>query len=54
MKRVLVTGGTGRLGRVVVRRLLAAGHEVRVVSRRARPAGEAHAFTSMRFDLRQA
>jgi nucleoside-diphosphate-sugar epimerase len=25
MKRVLVTGGTGRLGRVVVRRLLAAG-----------------------------
>jgi len=30
------------------------GHEVRVVSRRARPAGEARAFTSMRFDLRQA
>jgi nucleoside-diphosphate-sugar epimerase len=54
MKRVLVTGGTGTLGRVVVRRLLAAGHEVRVVSRRARPAGEARAYTSMRFDLRQA
>lgn len=33
---ILVTGGTGVLGRVVVRRLLAAGHEVRVMSRRPR------------------
>jgi len=31
--RVLVTGGTGRLGRSVVERLLVAGHEVRVLSR---------------------
>jgi uncharacterized protein YbjT (DUF2867 family) len=31
--KVLVTGGTGLLGRSVVGRLLAAGHEVRVLSR---------------------
>lgn len=37
---ILVTGGTGTLGRVVVQRLLDAGREVRVLSRRAR-AGEA-------------
>jgi uncharacterized protein YbjT (DUF2867 family) len=29
----LVTGGTGTLGRRVVPRLLAAGHDVRVLSR---------------------
>jgi uncharacterized protein YbjT (DUF2867 family) len=34
---ILVTGGTGALGRHVVRRALEAGHEVRVVSRRPRP-----------------
>lgn len=32
-KRILVTGGTGRLGRVFVPRLLAAGHDVRVLTR---------------------
>lgn len=31
---VLVTGGTGRLGSLVVARLLASGHSVRVLSRR--------------------
>jgi nucleoside-diphosphate-sugar epimerase len=36
---ILVTGGGGILGRSVVGRLLAAGHEVRVLSRRPRPAG---------------
>lgn len=36
---VLVTGGTGALGRQVVRKLLDDGREVRVLSRRARPAG---------------
>ncbi|GAA0540830.1 epimerase [Saccharopolyspora subtropica] len=37
-KTILVTGGTGTLGRVVVQRLLDAGREVRVLSRRPRPA----------------
>lgn len=35
--RVLVTGGTGALGRVVVERLLDDGHDVTVASRRTRP-----------------
>jgi uncharacterized protein YbjT (DUF2867 family) len=35
--RVLVTGGTGSLGREAVPRLIAAGYTVRVQSRRARP-----------------
>ena len=34
--RVLVTGGTGQLGREVVRAAVAAGHAVRVLSRRPR------------------
>lgn len=34
--RVLVTGGTGRLGRALVPRLLDAGHDVRVLTRRDR------------------
>ena len=33
---ILVTGGTGTLGRLVVPRLRDAGHDVRVLSRRAR------------------
>jgi uncharacterized protein YbjT (DUF2867 family) len=36
----LVTGGTGTLGRRVVPRLLAAGHDVRVLSRRAHEAAD--------------
>jgi len=36
---VLVTGGTGRLGRLVVSELVARGHDVRVLSRRAPSAG---------------
>lgn len=35
MRRILVTGGTGTLGSLVVPRLVAAGEEVRVLSRRA-------------------
>jgi uncharacterized protein YbjT (DUF2867 family) len=35
---ILITGGSGTLGRAVVERLLAAGHAVRVLSRRPRPA----------------
>lgn len=37
MKTVLVTGGTGGLGRPTVARLRAAGHEVRILSRRPGP-----------------
>jgi uncharacterized protein YbjT (DUF2867 family) len=37
---VLVTGGTGTLGRQVVPRLRAAGREVRVLSRHSREAGD--------------
>jgi uncharacterized protein YbjT (DUF2867 family) len=39
MGQILVTGGTGTLGRVVVEDLLAEGSEVRVLSRRPPPAG---------------
>jgi Predicted nucleoside-diphosphate-sugar epimerases len=35
MTRILVTGGTGTLGRLVTERLRADGHEVRVLSRHA-------------------
>ncbi|MEV7241352.1 NAD(P)H-binding protein [Streptomyces sp. NPDC093248] len=37
MTTILVTGGTGTLGRLVSERLRADGHEVRVLSRGARP-----------------
>ncbi|MFC3998953.1 SDR family oxidoreductase [Nocardiopsis sediminis] len=57
MKRtILVTGGTGTVGRPVVERLFAQGHDVRVLSRRARPgggaAGEAGDPAYMAVDLR--
>ncbi len=52
MKPILVTGGTGTLGREVVARLLDAGQKVRVVSRRARPAGGPAPLTAMAVDLR--
>ncbi len=37
---ILVTGGTGTLGRAVVEQALAAGHEARVLSRRQPPSAE--------------
>ena len=37
MQRVLVTGGTGTLGRAVVDTLVKSGYTVRVLSRQARP-----------------
>ncbi|MFJ8108474.1 SDR family oxidoreductase [Streptomyces sp. NPDC096132] len=37
MTTILVTGGTGTLGRLVTARLRADGHEVRVLSRHSRP-----------------
>jgi uncharacterized protein YbjT (DUF2867 family) len=48
---VLVTGGTGTLGRQLVPRLLAAGHEVRVLSRRA-DASAPDGATVFRGDIR--
>ena len=39
MGLILVTGGTGTLGRIVVQRLTAQGRDVRVLSRRPPPAG---------------
>jgi uncharacterized protein YbjT (DUF2867 family) len=44
MARVLVTGGTGSLGSELVPRLQAAGHTVRLMSRRPAPAGKAPAL----------
>lgn len=38
-KRILVTGGTGTVGRVVVQRLLDSGADVRILSRGRRPGG---------------
>jgi uncharacterized protein YbjT (DUF2867 family) len=43
---ILVTGGTGTLGRLVVRRLRDAGCEVRVLSRRSREAEDGIRFMS--------
>jgi uncharacterized protein YbjT (DUF2867 family) len=40
MDTILLTGGTGTLGRLVLPRLLAAGHAVRVLSRREREPGD--------------
>ncbi|SHI38821.1 NAD dependent epimerase/dehydratase family protein [Streptomyces sp. 3214.6] len=37
MSTILVTGGSGTLGRLVTARLRADGHEVRVLSRRSEP-----------------
>ena len=39
MSLILVTGGTGVLGRAVVQHLLDSGHQVRLASRRPPPAG---------------
>lgn len=49
MENILITGGTGTLGTAVVRRLIGAGREVRVLSRRPGPSGEAERFVG---DLR--
>ena len=43
---ILVTGGTGTLGQLVVRRLRGAGRDVRVLSRRSREAGEGIEFVT--------
>jgi uncharacterized protein YbjT (DUF2867 family) len=48
---VLVTGGTGTLGRHVVRRLLAGGRRVRVMSRRPRAADDHEPYLWATADL---
>jgi uncharacterized protein YbjT (DUF2867 family) len=51
MATVLVTGGTGTLGRTLVPRLVAVGHDVRVLSRRTAPSVPPGA-TALRADVR--
>src|SRR6266513_4109217 len=46
MQHILITGGTGTLGRLVVPRLRDAGCKVRVLSRRSREAGEGIEFVT--------
>ena len=43
---ILVTGGTGTLGRLVVRRLRDAGYDVRVLSRRSHASGDGIEFVT--------
>ena len=40
MTRILITGGSGGLGQQLTPRLLKAGYTVRILSRRARKAGD--------------
>jgi uncharacterized protein YbjT (DUF2867 family) len=53
MAPILVTGGTGTLGREVVVRLADAGRGVRVLSRRPRPASESSGHEWAQGDLRR-
>jgi uncharacterized protein YbjT (DUF2867 family) len=46
---ILVAGGTGRLGRIVVARLLSAGEQVRVLSRRPEVAGKTPSAGGLEF-----
>ncbi|MBK6425901.1 MAG: NAD(P)H-binding protein [Blastocatellia bacterium] len=48
---VLITGGTGHLGRLVVPRALAAGYAVRIASRRPRPSTSADDVSWAKVDL---
>ncbi len=52
MRPILVTGGTGTLGRQVVARLLAVDHDVRVLSRHNRPAVDDEPVSWATGDLR--
>ena len=52
MSVVLVTGGTGTLGRAVLPLLAAAGHDVRVLSRRPDPRGVPEGVAAYQGDVR--
>jgi uncharacterized protein YbjT (DUF2867 family) len=52
MGTVLVTGGTGTLGREVVRALAARGHQPRIASRHPRPAGRSREYEWVTVDYR--
>lgn len=49
--RILVTGGTGILGREVVKAAVLAGYAVRIGSRRPRPASDASAYEWVQMDI---
>lgn len=53
MQSVLVTGGTGTLGRIVVQRLLGAGRDVRVLSRHTPPPSQRPPYGWVTGDLRR-
>ena len=48
---ILITGGTGHLGREFAQNALANGHRVRIVSRKPRPAGTPEGLDWARLDL---
>jgi uncharacterized protein YbjT (DUF2867 family) len=52
MKRILVIGGSGTLGRSVIGQLLAVGHQVRATSRRVRSGSELARVEWAQSDLR--
>jgi uncharacterized protein YbjT (DUF2867 family) len=52
MEPILVTGGTGTLGRAVVREFGKDGRELRVLSRRSAPLNEAEGYRRITGDLR--
>lgn len=51
MQRILVTGGTGMLGRVLTQQLIAAGHQVRVMSRRVHTARASQSVEYVQADI---
>ncbi len=52
MTRILVTGASGRLGRLLVPRLIAGGHEVRAMSRKRRASASGEQWVVANVDRR--